>query len=477
MKFISTLGKSDPVNVEDAILNGYAPDGGLYVPEHIPRVSSEQLDNWKSLSFEDLAFEIISLYIDNSVVPEADLRMIIDKSYQTFEAPEITPVRALKSIQNVSVLELFWGPTLSFKDMAMGFLLNLMEYFLTKNGEHRNILVATTGDTGPACGYAAIGKQAINVWLLYPQGLISPEQEGQMTQLDEPNIRAVAVRNCPDGGDDLDRVIARLMGDAATKEKYSISSVNSINWGRVMAQMVHHFFGYFRITENSSQKAVIAVPGGAFGNLCSGAIAMEMGLPVEKLICANNSNATLYRIFQHGVMSRKVLANTVSSAMDIVIPYNFWRFLFIRTGMDPYKFNEWYHQFYKTGEIKFDDESLVQIRRGFMAESVDDQRTKALIKRLFEQEQYLMDPHGAVALESVLALKDELPEDMPVLSLATAHSAKFPDVLSGIFDNEAYQTHARHASIDDARKYLKHSYECNLDQLYNALKFSMESRP
>ncbi len=474
MKYISTLGKTDPVNIETAILNGYAPDGGLYVPEYIPKVSPEQLDSWRPLSFTDLAFEIISLYLDRSIVPAVDLREIIDKSYGTFESPAITPVLPCKSIKNVYILELFRGPTLSFKDIAMGFLLNLMEYFLTRRNERRNILVATTGDTGPACGYAAIGKKTINAWLLYPQGLISPEQVGQMTQLDETNIRSVAVKECPDGGDDLDRVIAQLMGDADTKKKYSISSVNSINWGRVMAQIVHHFYGYFRVTENSGEKAVIAVPGGAFGNLCSGAIAMEMGLPLEKLICANNSNATLFRIFTDGVMSRKALINTISSAMDIVIPYNFWRYLFIRTGMDHIKFRTWFDQFNKTGEVAFDAESLAQIRRGIIAESVDDQRTKALIRNLFEQEQYLLDPHGAVALESALTLKEELPEDIPLLCLATAHPAKFPKVMSEIFKDLRYQDHVRHASIDDANKYLKHYYECDLNQLYTALMHALE---
>lgn len=476
MKFISTLGKSDPVDVETAILNGYAPDGGLYVPERIPEVSQKQLDSWKSLDFTELAYEIISMYVDASIVPESDLRSIIEESYSTFETPEITPVYPLKSIKNVSILELFRGPTLSFKDMAMGFLLHLMEYFLTRRNEHRNILVATTGDTGPAAGYGSIGKKAINIWLLYPKGLISPEQESQMTQLDEPNIRAVAVRECPDGGDDLDRVIARLMGDADTKKKYSLSSVNSINWGRVMVQIVHYFYGYFRVTEYLGQKLVISVPGGAFGNLCSGAIAMEMGLPVEKFICANNSNATLYRIFEQGMMSRRELVNTVSSAMDIVIPYNFWRFLFIRTGMNQTKFRHWYNQFNKTGKVAFDQDVLVQIRYGFMAESVDDQRTRALIKQLFDQEHYLLDPHGAVALESILALKDEIPDDMPVLCLATAHPAKFPGALSEIFNDTRYLDHVRHDSIDDAGKYLKHCYECDLNQLYSALSYSLEAR-
>ena len=277
LQFVSTLGGGEPVNFEAAILRGYAPDGGLYVPERLPRLTPETLQSWSDLSYTDLAFEVISRFVERSIVGETDLRRLIRDSFSPFTHPDVIPLRLLKTSENLYIMELFHGPTLSFKDVAMGFLVNLVDFFLQRRGEHRNILVATTGDTGPAAAHASVGKTTLDTWLLYPRGMVTEEQERQMTGLTEANVHAVAVENCPEGGDDLDLVISQLMDHPETREKYGISSVNSINWGRVMVQTVHYFYGYFQVADEVGERVSFSVPSGAFGNLCAGTLAREMG--------------------------------------------------------------------------------------------------------------------------------------------------------------------------------------------------------
>ncbi len=474
IQYVSTLGGGAPVDFEAAILEGYAPDGGLYVPERLPSVSPETLRSWSQLSYPDLAFEVISLFVDQSSVGEADLRKLIYDSFSPFTHPDVIPLRPMKTTEGLYIMELFHGPTLSFKDVAMGFLVNLVDYFLQRRGERRNILVATTGDTGPAAAHASIGKTTLDTWLLYPRGMVTEEQERQMTTLTEPNVHAVAVENCPEGGDDLDLVISQLMDDPATKEKYGISSVNSINWGRVMVQTVHYFYGYFRVVDEVGERVSFSVPSGAFGNLCAGTLAREMGLPVEKFICANNENATLHRIFREGVMVKKALINTASSAIDIILPYNFWRFQYFITGQDAPRLKAWTEQFKTTGEIRFDAETHALIRRGIRSQVVTDEVTLALIKEIFQQEDYLIDPHLAVALAAGLALKDELPEDGKLICLATAHPAKFTAVIKTALGKEELPEQAKHPSIEAAKSYFHNILLCEQPELSPALVHALE---
>lgn len=477
IQFISTLGGGTPVDFETAILDGYAKDGGLYVPDHLPQIPIATLEKWSDLSYTELAFEIISLFVDRSIVNEKELKSLIGKSFDTFEVEEVIPFYQMKSRKNTYIMELFHGQTLSFKDVAMGFLVNLFDFFLTRRGERRSILVATTGDTGPAAAHAAVGKESIDIWLLYPKGLISEEQERQMTSLTSSNVRAVAVENCPNGGDDLDDTISELMSNDEIREKFGISSVNSINWGRVMTQTIHYFYGYFQMADRVGDEVNFSIPSGAFGNQCSGALARQMGLPIKHLICSNNENATLYRIFTEGSMFRKKLVNTPSSAIDIILPYNFWRFLYFRTGENQSKLKKWYDQFHQTGRIDFDEDTFIKIKEGILAEHVSDETTLALIKKIFDDEGYLMDPHLAVAVAGAIKFEDHLNKDAKLVCVATAHPSKFPDVIRKALSLKQGEMieQGKHPSLEKAKDYFHNILLCDLDKLRPALIHSMES--
>ena len=241
MRYVSTRGFKY-ASLEDVILNGFAPDGGLYVPERIPVVEPDTLRSWSGLTFPQLAFEVLSLFIEPSDVDPSDLRRLLDESFAAFDHPDVAP---LAKTPDMLVLELFHGPTMSFKDVAMGFLISLTDHFLRRRNERRNVLVATTGDTGPAAAHAAIGRDRVHAWVLYPTGgFISDTQERQMTTIDEPNVHAVGVGGCADGGDDLDAIVAKLFADESLREECGLGSVNSVNWGRVACQTVHYFWAY-----------------------------------------------------------------------------------------------------------------------------------------------------------------------------------------------------------------------------------------
>ena len=278
----------------------------------------------------------------------------------------------MKSEEGVYIQELFHGPTLSFKDVAMGFVVNLFNFFLKRKREKMTIIVATTGDTGPAAAQATIGKAHLDTWVLYPKELITEEQERQMTTITASNVHPVGVANCPDGADDLDILIAKMFGDKEFKSKLNLSSVNSINWGRVMMQTVHYFYGYLQTVDRVGEALNFAVPSGAFGNLCAGSLAREMGLPVGKFIIANNQNACLTRIFTKGIFSKAPIIACPASAIDILIPYNFWRYLYFAIGQDGTKINEWIKTFEATGKVVFDETTFKTYSKGFLADSISD---------------------------------------------------------------------------------------------------------
>ena len=302
----------------------------------------------------DLAFEILSLFIDRSIVSSVELKKILHTAYEPFEKDEIIPLHPLKSRKDTYMMELFHGPTISFKDVGLAFLVNLVNFFLERKEEHLTVVVATTGDTGPATAYFTAGKSNLDAWVLYPKGLITEEQERQMTTLQQSNVHPVGVSNCPDGGDDLDLVIAQLYANKHFKEKLKLSSVNSINWGRIMMQTVHYFYGYLHVVDIVGEKINMSVPSGAFGNLCAGGLARKMGLPIKYFVVANNENACLHRIFSEGHFTKKEIIKTPSSAIDILIPYNFWRYLYFCIDRNPKSIKKWMDEFNATGSVNFD---------------------------------------------------------------------------------------------------------------------------
>ncbi|WP_252349289.1 threonine synthase [Ochrobactrum sp. BTU1] len=470
VQFISTTGGIDPVGFDDAVLQGFAADGGLFVPDTIPTLSEEALKDLSKLSFQELAFELASLYIDRAIIPAEDLRRLINNSYRDFQDSDIVKLVPISDKPGVSVLELFHGPTQSFKDMAMGFLMVTVDYLLERRQKRLNIVLATTGDTGPAAAWAAAGKLNIDCWPLYPRGMISREQERQMTTLRADNVHPVAVENCPDGGDDLDLVVAALFGDEELKRSLHLSSVNSINWCRVMFQTVHYFYAYFRTVEHVGDPIIFAVPSGAFGNLFAGFLASRMGLPVAKFICANNANGALHAAISTGIFPRHDLVQTPSSAIDIVAPYNFWRFLYFQTNRDTKRIKQWMNDFSKNRKVVFDAETAIRIQEKFLSASVGDEETLSTIRDIYNADQhYLVDPHTAVAIAAVESVRDKLPPDVKVVCLSTAHPAKFSDVMQRALELDELPEAAHHATIDAARNSCEQLRICQLENLKSNL--------
>ncbi len=464
LKYLSTTGESKPVSFDQAILQGFAEDGGLFVPERIPAVSAAQLQRWQSLSYVELAAEVLGCYIDPTVVPKRDLETLLEESFSSFTRKN-PPLVSPRNDQNHWIMELFHGPTLSFKDVAMGFLIKLMDYFLDRNDERISLILATTGDTGPAAAYASAGKRRINCWPLYPASMISNEQEVQMTSIGAANINPVAVSGCTNGGDDLDVVVARLFGNEQLKRRLCLSSVNSINIGRVLMQTVHYFYGYLQVAQTPGDTVVFSVPAGAFGNLCAGALARAMGLPIS-FICATNKNKTLHRIFSEGVLKKAELQTSLSSAIDIVVPYNFWRFLYLRSGGDTALVRAVMREFEESAAVSFPVELQTLIREGFNSISVSDQDTLAMIAELYEKHHYLIDPHGSVALAGVEKFRHRYADHCRFVTLATAHPAKFPEVIrTALGPSEMLPAGARHESLEQAIGKPAKKLSCSLDEL------------
>ncbi len=460
IQYISNTGGGKPVDFETAILDGFAVDGGLYVPTALPKISLQQLANWKKLGYLELAFEILSLFIDRSVISEIELKTLLHDAYNSFEKSEIIPFHKLKTKKETFIMELFYGPTLSFKDIGLAFLVNLVDFFLKRNNEFKSIIVATTGDTGPATAFFSAGKSNLSAWILYPKGFITEEQERQMTTLAHTNIHPVGVSNCPDGGDDLDLIIAKLYANLDFKNKVQLSSVNSINWGRILMQTVHYFYGYLQMVDHIGEKINVSVPSGAFGNLCAGGLARKMGLPINTFIVANNTNACLHRIFSNGIFQKQPIVETPSSAIDILIPYNFWRYLYFCVNKDSEKIKAWMNEFKTNGQIHFDAGTHNSYAEGFLSASINDGQTLETIASIYKNESYLLDPHGAVALKAVEQLKNEL-EDLKTLCLATAHPAKFTKITKRALKGKEIPDKGKHHSIEKAKTRCEKVYLCD----------------
>ncbi|HTH93746.1 MAG TPA: threonine synthase, partial [Rhodocyclaceae bacterium] len=339
MKYISTRGQSPALPFCDILLGGLAPDGGLYLPEYYPQVDRAMLAEWRTLSYAELAYRIFSLYVDD--IPAADLKALTAKTYtentyrfarNAAKAKDITPLTELEP--GLYLLELSNGPTLAFKDMAMQLLGNLFEYVLDKRGQQINILGATSGDTGSAAEYAMRGKHNVRVFMLSPEGKMSAFQRAQMYSLQDANIFNIAVRGMFDDAQDIVKAVSN---DAAFKAEHKIGAVNSINWARVMAQVVYYFKGYFEATRSEEEQVSFCVPSGNFGNICAGHVARMMGLPIDKLVLATNENNVLDEFFRTGIYRPRQTAETYvtsSPSMDISKASNFERFVFDLVGRD-----------------------------------------------------------------------------------------------------------------------------------------------
>ncbi|SFG92841.1 threonine synthase [Neisseria elongata] len=425
MKYISTRGATDRKTFGEVLLMGLAPDGGLMLPEHYPQIDRATLDKWRGLAYADLAFEIMRLFATD--IPEGDLRAIINRTYtaEAFGNAEITPVRTLSD--GLKIQALSNGPTLAFKDMAMQFLGNAFEYVLKREGQTLNIVGATSGDTGSAAEYALRGKEGIHVFMMSPEGKMSAFQRAQMYSLQDENIHNIAV----DGMfDDCQDIVKAIQNDAAFKEKYRIGTVNSINWGRVMAQVIYYFAGYFKATESNDETVSFCVPSGNFGNVCAGHIAKQMGLPVRRLMVATNENDVLDEFFKTGSYRPRTAAHThvtSSPSMDISKASNFERFIFDLTGRDAAEIETLWAEVGagKGFNLAF---ALDKIRNeyGFVSGKSLHRDRLAVIKQVYGQDGELIDPHTADGVKVARELREA---GETVVCLETALAAKFADTI------------------------------------------------
>ena len=431
MKYISTRGNSPALSFCEILLGGLAPDGGLYLPEHYPQFNDADLSKMRAMNYRDLAFAILSRLIDD--IPAVDLKAIIDKTYRADvynfthagqNADDITPV--LKLENNLYLLSLSNGPTLAFKDVAMQLLGNLFEYVLAKTGSSTNILGATSGDTGSAAEYAMRGKKGIRVFMLSPNKKMSRFQTAQMFSLTDDNIFNIAVNGV---FDDCQDIVKAVSNDAEFKANYKIGAVNSINWGRIIAQVVYYFKGYFAVTTDNAQKVDYAVPSGNFGNVCAGHIARMMGLPIGKLVVATNENDVLDEFFKTGVYSPRGSANTYqtsSPSMDISKASNFERFAFDLVGRDSAKIRELWASVDNGGA--FDLKALMPKLPdyGFVSGSSNHANRMATIRQIKQNYDVVIDTHTADGLKVALEFRDV---NTPMLVLETALPAKFEEAL------------------------------------------------
>lgn len=428
MRYLSTRGHPDRRRFCEILLEGLAPDGGLYLPEQYPAVDAAVLAKWRGLAYADLAFEILSLYIDD--IPPTDLKAVCAKTYtaEVFGTAEIVPLRELED--GVYLEALSNGPTLAFKDMAMQLLGNLFEYELARRGEELNILGATSGDTGSAAEYAMRGKKGVRVFMTSPDGRMSPFQQAQMFSLQDANIHNLAIEGV---FDDCQDIVKAVSNDLAFKRKYKIGTVNSINWARLLAQVVYYFAGYFQATASNDKQVSFAVPSGNFGNVCAGHVARMMRLPIRTLVVATNENDVLDEFFRTGVYRVRSAADThetSSPSMDISKASNFERFVFDLVGRDAAKARGLFE-----GELgragRFDlslDPAFAHSasRFGFASSRSTHADRLATIRDTDKRFATLIDTHTADGLK---AAREHLTPGVPMIVLETALPIKFAETI------------------------------------------------
>ncbi|MDO5686517.1 MAG: threonine synthase [Neisseria sp.] len=425
MKYISTRGQSPQMSFCEVLLSGLATDGGLSMPKEYPQISAATLDAWRRLDYPSLAFEIMRLFIDD--IPEEDLRFLVNKTYtaEVFGSAEITPLRTLKD--GLHVLGLSNGPTLAFKDIAMQFLGNVFEYVLSKQSQTLNILGATSGDTGSAAEYAMRGKYGISVFMLSPHNKMSAFQRAQMYSLQDENIFNIAVEGM---FDDCQDIVKNIQSDLAFKEKYRIGTVNSINWARILAQVVYYFKAYFAVSDHNEQRVSFCVPSGNFGDICAGHVARMMGLPIGRLVVATNENDVLDEFFQSGQYrprAAREVAVTSSPSMDIAKASNLERFVFDLVERDTVQMRALWAEVAAGRGFDLQTKKIaMQQQFGFTSgRSTHGQRIDT-IRAVYAEDHEVIDPHTAAGVYVARQLS-QAGETM--ICLETALPAKFEETI------------------------------------------------
>ncbi|KAJ7507283.1 tryptophan synthase beta subunit-like PLP-dependent enzyme [Mycena galericulata] len=474
MKYFSTRGGSQKLSFEETVLTGLAPNGGLYIPETIPSLPPDWKSKWEAYSFVELSVAILSLYISRDEISEVDLRSLVQKSYQSFRHPDITPLRKLDDKKYV--LELFHGPTFAFKDVALQLLGNLFEFFLLRRNaqkatgekpEKLTVVGATSGDTGSAAIYGLRNKANISIFILHPKGRVSPIQEAQMTTVTDSNVHNIAVAGT---FDDCQDIVKSLFGDATFNATHRLGAVNSINWARILAQTVYYFLSYFQLRAKLSPgvnpddiEIQYVVPTGNFGDILAGYYAKRMGLPMGKLVVATNANDILARFWNAGKYEKVDSANdlgasdgkqgtsssgvkeTLSPAMDILVSSNFerllWYLAYESAGTDEDARHNaaceilagWMSKMKSDGRVEIPVAVLETARRDFIAERISDEQTLKTIQSHFEgTPSYVVDPHTAVGLAAgqIVASRESATTLPYQIMLSTAHPAKFSEAVT-----------------------------------------------
>ncbi|WP_417765590.1 threonine synthase [Spongiibacter tropicus] len=420
MKYISTRGKAPALNFEDVLLTGLAPDGGLYVPETLPQFSREQIAAWSSLSYTDLAFEIVQPFVAGSI-PDADLKAIIDDSYRDFRHPAIAPLVQLG--HNEWVLELFQGPTLAFKDFALQMLGRLLDYVLEKRQQKVVVMGATSGDTGSAAIQGVKRCENVDIFILHPYQRVSEVQRRQMTTVKGDNIHNIALRGHFDHCQAM--VKASFADQGFLPEGRQLVAVNSINWARIMAQIVYYFYAAYALGA-PDRKVSFSVPTGNFGDIYAGYLAKQMGLPIEQLVVATNRNDILHRFISSNQFEKHDLQHTLSPSMDIVVSSNFERMLFDCFDRDGAAIADLMQRM-NTETTSIPASAFDRVRELFASASVDDEQTVATIASVYDECEYLLDPHSAIGVKAARDCWRD--RSVPMVTLATAHPAKFPEAV------------------------------------------------
>lgn len=434
MQYVSTRGKVEPIEFQDAVMMGLADDGGLLIPESIPDVR-DRLDRWRALPYPQLAMEVLRLYVTD--IPADDLHELIERTYGPAYGGAVAPV---VPVGDLYVQELWHGPTLAFKDVALQLLGNLFEYVLARRGGRLTILGATSGDTGSAAIYGVRGRRGIDIFVMHPHGRVSPIQERQMTTVLDANVHNIALEG---SFDDCQRIMKSLASDLAFKRRYSLGAVNSVNWARVLAQVVYYFAAAFETQRLAGYRGPVrvAVPTGNFGDVLAGWYAMRMGAPISQLILATNENDILARFFNTGEYAIGTVHQTLAPSMDIQVASNFERYLYYRLGEDAAGLRATMAQFARTGSLRVEPGPDGAIDTTFLAGRADTEDVLAAIFDTWRGQKYLLDPHTACGV--AVARNAGLDGD-PVVCLATAHPAKFPAAIRQALDEDV----ARHPAID-----------------------------
>ena len=410
MNYISTRNNGKKVSFEHVFLKGLSEDGGLFIPHNLKRFDQSELNELSKLDYKSLAFNIIKLFTGD-FIEEQDLKKLINKSYSNFRDDNVVKIN---KINENYLLELYHGPTLAFKDIAMQLIGNLYEYYLQKNNKKINIIVATSGDTGAAAIDAIKGKKNINIFVLHPNNRISSVQRKLMTTVDDKNVFNLAING---NFDDCQNLVKSMFSDAEFSNSINMSGVNSINWARIIAQTIYYFYSYFQI---GKEKISFSVPTGNFGDVYAGYVAKQMGLPVDKFIVATNQNDILHRAISNGDYKSKKVEETISPSMDIQVASNFERLLYELYGKNSEKIKNIMGSI-KDNSFRIEHEVLVELQKNFLSECLKEIEILNIIKDFYEKNNIVIDPHTAIGVGAVkkLNLKE-------VVVLATAHPCKFP---------------------------------------------------